>query len=394
MIEGKGTLREQMMRCYMLGYIMQRHNDRMIVEKYHDYDTYKALKKEKTVEILHRAGIPRSISKAIVMIVPSMEIPISVFICSWLFMSYSFRWLIHKKVTYHNKKFTLKINLQEKRLVDLLGSAGYGPQNVLAIDIPQTVMNYKSFQVVSLFSGITYGQLWNSFVYALRTCFFEIIKYHKDDLLFRAYSSFPYYICFYFVENLDNSNELVFFNHYERWSYLFGNSHLKRIYVQHGIMPKDHIKRINCDVAYYINQTQREILEYTIFSNKPEARFRKLFEYSGDEKLKNNGMKNVLVICVALFWDSHMSILKRLYDKHVNIYLKPHPGDNIDIFNKLKEEYPKVVVLGKFDYPKVDYVISYNSTLADEYEMHDIPVYRYKDKDFDLKVEGIVAESK
>ncbi len=394
MIEGIGTLREQMMRCYMLGYLIQRHNDCMIVEKYPDYDTYKELKKDKTVEILHRAGFPRSISKIIVMLVPPMEKTISVFICVGLFIIFSFRWLCTKKTRYHNNKFTLKLNLQEKRLVDLLGSAGYGPHNVLAIDVPQTVTKYEIFKVVSLFSGITYQQLLQSFVYSLRTCFFEIKKYHKDDLLFRAYSSFPFYLCFYFIDNLDNSNELVFFNHYERWTYLFGNSHLKRIYVQHGIMPKDHIKRINCDIAYYINKEQQEILEYTIFSNKPEARFRKLFDYSGDDKLKHNGRQDVLVICVALFWDSHVEILRRLYDKNVNIYLKPHPADNIDTYEKLKDEYPEIVILSKFDYPKVDYVISYDSTLADEYEMHDLPVIRYKDDDFALKMEGIVAKSK
>jgi hypothetical protein len=78
----------------------------------------------------------------------------------------------------------------------------------------------------------------------------------------------------------------------------------------------------------------------------------------------------------------------------VNIYLKPHPADNIDTYEKLKDEYPEIVILSKFDYPKVDYVISYDSTLADEYEMHDLPVIRYKDDDFALKMEGIVAKSK
>lgn len=44
MIEGKGTLREQMMRCYLVGYITQRHNDYKIVAQNHEFDNYKDFK--------------------------------------------------------------------------------------------------------------------------------------------------------------------------------------------------------------------------------------------------------------------------------------------------------------------------------------------------------------
>ena len=382
MEKGK-DIKDQMMRCYLWGYIIHKRNNYKIVGNDDRFNNYRDLKIYGAIEKLVEYGMSRSFANIIVVISLPMETLISLLICIKMLIVYSVKYLSTPKQSYHGRRFFPKLNYQEKRIINLFGSAGYRLEDITIIDIPGQHSKYSQMPMVSVFSGISYSQVWKSFVYSIRIILFMKKKYGKDDLLFRSYSSYPFFLCFFFISNLDESNELVFVNHYDRWMYLLGCSNLHRTYVQHGKLWRDNIKRIECDTAYYISRSQQEILEYTLFNNKPEARFRKVFDYSGLEKLKSNGCKDLLIICLSIYSEQEELIINRLTDKKINIYLKPHPNDNIDIYTRLKGKYPDIVVLGKFDYPKVDYVISYDSTLADEYEMHDIPVLKYGDCDYD-----------
>ncbi len=387
MIEEKGTLRQQMMRCYLYGYLIQRDYIKKLSAYNTEYDSYKSLKKQRAIEKIAEYGVRRKIAEIIISITPPIESLISILLLLLSFIKAIAVFIFTAKRNYTGSRFSPHLNCDEKRIVDLFKSAGYTPESITIIEIPGQYTKYERIPKVSVYSGITFSQLIRSFLYSMRMICFMQKKYGKDDFLFRSYSSFPYFLCFFFVSNLEKSNEVVFINHYDRWMYLFGNSHLHRIYIQHGKLWKDHIKRINCDVAYYINRSQQSILEYTLFSNIPEAKFRKVFDYSGLDRLKKNGNKDLLVICEYYFAEYHERIVKQLYDQNVNIYLKPHPGDNLDLYTSFQKTYPEIVILGKFDYPKVDVVVSYDSTLADEYEMHDIPVLRYDDSDFNNQLQ-------
>lgn len=380
-----GTLRGQMMRCYIWGYLTQRHNDYRVAAKNAEYSSYYDLRLKRTEVALKRKGTPGSIAGIIARNITPIEKYISYIICTFTFIVYSLMFIFVKRKQYEGMKFCPKLTIYEKMFINIYKSAGYGEKDVTHIYIPGQSYTYKELPSVSVFSGISYGQLCKAYVYSIRMCSFMINKYRKEEVSFRAYSSFPFFVCFFFVENLDNSNELVMYNHYDRWMYLLGSSHLKRTYIQHGKLGYDQIKRIKCDVAYYINHEQQTILEHTLFDNKPEARFRKSFEYSGMDKLIRNGNKDVLIVCFELLSEKHENVVKCLAGRNINIYLKPHPGDDLNKYDSLTKGYPNVVVLGLFDYPKVDYVISYNSSLADEYEMHDIPVLKYSDSDYDDK---------
>lgn len=385
--EYNNTLREQMMRCYIWGYLTQRHNDYKIAANNAEYSSYRDLRLKRTEVALKRAGIPNGLAKIIAKNITPIEKYISYVICTLMFIIFSVMWFFVKRRHYKDMKFCPKLTIYEKMFINIYKSAGYGVKDVTHIYLPGQSYKYKELPSVSVFSGISYGQLFQAYVYSIKMCAFLIKKYRKEEVSFRAYSSFPYFVCFFFVENLDNSNELVMYNHYDRWMYMLGNSHLKRTYIQHGKLWYDQIKRIKCDVAYYINHEQQKVLEHTLFDNKPEAHFRKSFEYTGMEKLLQNGNKDVLIVCFELEAERHETALKRLADRKVNIYLKPHPGDDLSKYDALAKDYQNVVVLGLFDYPKVDYVISYNSSLADEYEMHDIPVVKYSDEDYEEKIE-------
>ena len=394
MIARKGTQRQQMMRCYLLGYLTTRHNEYKLVAESSDFNSHKRFKQFGAEEKLIEYGMPRGLAKVVVKVAPRFELFLSISMCIYMFFNYSVKFLKHKRKKYYNTKFFPKLNFPEARAINLYCSAGYSINDLVAIDIPGQYVKYNKVKKVSVFSGISYSQLLLSFIYSIRLCWFMIHKYRYVDMLFRSYSSFPFFLCFYFIENLDRSNEIVYYNHYDRWMYLMGNSCLHKTYIQHGKLWRDYISRISCDVAYYISKSQQEILEFTLFNNKPEVRFRKIFEYSGLERLKNNGKKNILVICQTLFLSEQENVLHVLNNIDVNIYLKPHPMDNYDIYENYQKQNPNIVILERFEYPKVDYVISYDSTLADEYEMHDIPILRYNDEDYSIILSKLFAECK
>ena len=330
----KSKLRKQMMRCYLLGYIVDKHNSFRVLIQNGDYSTYKEYKRFAAKEKLVQSGIPRLIANFAVVISPHMELLISCLISSWMFVISFFTYFFTRREKFTTTRFFVHFDETENNVIAIYTSAGLGINDYVAIVPPGQHVLYKKIHTVSVLSGISFKQLWLSYVYSIRLIGYMIHKYRKDDFLFRAYSSFPFFLTFFFVDNLSENNELWISNHYDRWTYLFGYSRLRRVYIQHGRLGYDYIPRINAEVAYYISPKQKEILEFTLFNNKPEVRFRELFEYSGCEKLINNSNKNLLI-------------------------------------------YPSIVILSKSDYPKVDGVISYDSTLADEYEMHEIPVFRF-----------------
>ena len=99
-------------------------------------------------------------------------------------------------------------------------------------------------------------------------------------------------------------------------------------------------------------------------------------EFTYNEVLQHNGKKNVLLVCWNNNIDKEWEICKMLYGT-CNLYIKPHPGD------KDNPEYPKMaeryqcIIIPKTGYPHVDVVVSYDSTLADEYEDVGVKVVRY-----------------
>ena len=83
-----------------------------------------------------------------------------------------------------------------------------------------------------------------------------------------------------------------------------------------------------------------------------------------------------------VFFDKEIEVIKDLSSKNVNLYVKPHPSDNPNSYEKLLVNN-NFLLLDKGDYLKVDLVISYISTLATEYENNGVQVLRYDDKLFE-----------
>lgn len=354
----------------------------------------KKSRKECRAEMIEDMVVVRGMSRNVAHLLCKIAIPHEVSIsCAILFgkmLTYPVKWLLTSKTSIKNSYVTIKQSMTEKRIRDIFTSAGF--KDVTFVDVPCNPGKYSSnSKVVSVFSGITFAQLITSISLSFKMACFINKRYGKNDCLFRSYSALDYFMAYYYFQNLDKSNEVVFVDTFYKWAYIYCNSPLKKTFVQHGIIHKYPymIKVGEVDKAFYINSVQREVCEYTLFKNKPEVHYRKVFDYTSNEKLKHNGKKNILIISECTFFERMVEIIKSIYEKNVNIYLKPHPIDPLDKYVAIKSELPDITILERYDYPQVDAAISYDSTLADEYELHEIPVVRIEDEKIDEEIRNI-----
>ena len=248
---------------------------------------------------------------------------------------------------------------------------------ITAIKIPYLKTQYASPKI-SLYRGIKLADVFYAYFLALKTICYMYWKYIGRDFLFRNYSSFEYYLMCFFV--LRNPNvTYIFHNQIDRWAMLFSNAK-NNIFIQHGkIEESAKFIKINAPKkAYYLNESQKKVLDVVLFKDIPiEYDFRPHLKFTNSEKLINNHKKNVLIVSGLDFLDEEIPIIKKISKKNINIYLKPHPKDkSLSRYEELKNLYD-IIILDKDEFPNVDVVVSYNSTLAYEYEDAGVQVIRY-----------------
>ena len=256
-------------------------------------------------------------------------------------------------------------------------------ENIIIIKTPNVSFKYSNYKTISIFSGLKFKDVTKAYVYAFKMVFFIKKKYHKRDFFFRSYSSFEYFVAYFFVTESDKTNEYYFHSLIDRYSCLFGGIEHKTYFIQHGII-NDQLKMRKigkADYAYFIDKKQKEICEKILFKNIPVAYYRKPINIDSTEKILKNGFKNILLICNLLFFDKEKDIIENLKDKKINLYVKPHPRDKNAHYENLQLNN-KFILLETTDYIKADIVISYVSTLATEYENNGILVLRHSDNSF------------
>ena len=218
-------------------------------------------------------------------------------------------------------------------------------------------------------------------------------KYGKRDFFFRAYSSFEYFLCYFYIKKSHKTNKYYFDALIDRWAYLFGDTPHETHFIQHGVINnKVKFKRIGkVDYAYYINEKQKIIIEKIIFNNTPVCLYRRKTNFGYSNMLLDNKLKNILLICSPVFFDIEKKIIIELSKINVNLYVKPHPNDSYQPYENLMLSN-NFILLQKEDLPKVDTVISYFSTLAVEYQTNGVEVLMYTDGLFQQHYDEILKK--
>lgn len=276
---------------------------------------------------------------------------------------------------YEGKFFIASLTLAPFRMMRILESVR--PMEVSTLSIPFIKSPYKENDIDILYC-LSYRNIVQSLNAAWVTIWTLYKKYRQRDPLFRSYSSFEYYLTCCFVQNTMGKNRFGFYNNYDRWAFLMCNTRYS-FYIQHGSLP-EHLPLIRIGTPYiasFINENQMAILKRILLKDVPQIiKYRRHISFTQNKLLRHNGKQNVLLVC----WSHRINkerVICELLQQGVNLYIKPHPGEKENAAYKEMSKKYGCIIVPKSGYPAVDIVISYESTLADEYEDVGVPVIRY-----------------
>lgn len=215
-------------------------------------------------------------------------------------------------------------------------------------------------------------------------CFSTLLSYIIwDHSLCFIHKAWEYYEMEVALKRIAKSSTMVFCNQSDKWALLFDSIPSdSKILLQHGVVStwgKTPYRLKNIDIFYSMTRDTWKDAYEVILECNPRLVFMEptieLFDTHAE------GFK-VLIVADIVQLDTEKEILKLLSsNKNVIVYLKKHPAlVNDQCYRDLQKEYCFNYITEK-QFPKVDFVVSYYSTLAYEYLSYNIPVYIYQDKD-------------
>lgn len=220
----------------------------------------------------------------------------------------------------------------------------------------------------------------------LRSFWFYLIHFRCLSLF---YKSWDFYITYVVLKRYALDMDVCFSNQSDNWAIMFDNLPFRsRTLVQHGYIGDINLPVVlnNINVFYSLSQQLADEALSCLFSNKPRVVIMPPSIKLTDYHLK--GFKILLVLDIRLLKIESL-IVRLLSGLDVVLFLKRHPSLTNDIcYRELVSKY-KVVYITEQVFPKVDYVISYNSTLAYEYMNYNIPVYVYTKDNTEYNVDDV-----
>lgn len=223
--------------------------------------------------------------------------------------------------------------------------------------------------------------MWSSLVFLIEFVW-------KVRSLCLIHKIWDFYEVKYSLKRIGKNSTLYFANQSDKYALLFDKLDSKsKVLFQHGIVAnwgKLPYRLNNVDKFYAMSKGTWQDAYSNLFANSPSLLIMeptiKLQEIPTDEF-------SVLIVAEISYIDIEKIILNELSkDNSIKLYLKKHPAlVNDGSYRQLEKQYGFQYIKDK-KFPKVDFVISYYSTLAYEYLAYDIPVYMYMTKEeFDAK---------
>ncbi len=375
--------RKELFRYFIYGYL----NEKMVGRwQTGGHLNRKPFKKKAIASYLNIGRYPSWMGNALIDIAGLLELPLSLFMETFLFFKYVIGAICCSRKQEEGQIYF--IGTKEQRIKQELRNARISDSEVVVIkflgwDYGQI---FEGLKQTSILSGIRLADICRAYRYSMRLSIFMQRKYGNNDMFFRSYSSFEFFLAAFYLSRLDLSKKVVYVETYSRWAFLCGSLNHHVIFVQHGIIGKELnflIKIGSPNDAYFLNKKEEQYCCEYMFKKKPAVYYLEGLKFTSNEKLLLNGKKNVLIVCHYIYFDIEKRLALALNDLNAfNIYMKPHPLDPRENYEELGDQIG-AVILEKPDYPKVDEVIAYNSTLAVEYAEAGIPVIRHDEIPFE-----------
>lgn len=364
-----------MFRYCIYGYL----NAKFIVKNRSKEEELKSLKKKAVMAYIKGDGYPLIIQNIIIAILRVSELPLSIVVISLTYVKYFFcKNPLGDNNQIHNR---LCFFVKEPQMQSLIDKAGLKTEKMLMVTYPgeKTEKQFDIFNRVRLVDFLSYYDLFVLFLNSIEYCCFFYFKYN-DDFLNRLYSCYDFFATMLFVEKLSKDNILLCTETYTRWAFMMSDPNHKSVFLQHGMIGDGicFLKKVGSpQFGYFINESQKYNCCYSLFRNKPVSYIMAGLAFTSNDKLIKNGKRHILLVCRYTDLCIEEKIVKTVMDNgHYNLYVKPHPLFSCEQYKRLSKEMG-CVLLEKNDFPKVDIVISYKSTLALEYADAGIVVLRH-----------------
>lgn len=244
-----------------------------------------------------------------------------------------------------------------------------GPNIIGKIDVPQDV------DVIDWEDFLQNSDVVRSLKDSIIICWLYLVKYRT---ILPVYHYFDFCLVARSLERITPEADLYFSNQCDRWGLLFDQLPSKsKTLLQHGIDMDYHNKLVRLkriDTFYAISKGTWQMSYTHLLECKPELRIMKpTIELT---ELDTN-VFSVLIISHIIYLDFEKEILEAIKDYPIKVFLKKHPTVANDTpYKELQSLYGFTYITDKV-FPKVDYVISYESTLVYEYMNYDIPIFTY-----------------
>lgn len=258
----------------------------------------------------------------------------------------------------------------------------------------------KEYKVVSIEDLVTIPEIlkcsFQAFIIQIQT----IAKFGYDKL-FLSYNAYNWCLCDFALRHLPLEAELIHCSIYDRMAIMYDllpNS--KKILLQHGGMFMRH--KIIKDSPYYdwhddmnfytisgfyksspskvycLSENDKIALSRSVIANSPEYNN---IGYGFGTNLTPSRKSVLIVGNYNLHFKDEVFIINELSHFDIEVFLKNHPVIDDSLYDEIRKSAKNLHFIdGKsHTYPNVDLVISYDSTLAYEYESIGTRVLFYED---------------
>lgn len=246
-----------------------------------------------------------------------------------------------------------------------------------------------SGRCINDFEIIGYKDLFKAFFLSW-VSLVDAYNFSNGECLLLALNSFRWYVYRYAAIRIPIDTELYFCNHKDRWAFLADSlPHKKKNLIQHGteicVQNKAGIaepflyykENLNAWVmrmpvrykslskVYSFSEREAEAMSFSILDCKP------LFEYTGYglnlTHIESDRFKVLIVAYQKLYFSREVELLSCLATLDIDVFLKNHPTQPCGPYEDLLGKY-EFKFINEPIFPEVDLVLSYDSTLALEYQ--------------------------
>lgn len=236
----------------------------------------------------------------------------------------------------------------------------------------------------------------------LDSCIVSLYSLRKYGLkyIFDNKYSLDWFIYFYMTCKIPDGSNVCFCNQQDKWVPLLDSiDGCKKVFIQHGTemiryeanADKSTMKYLsnlgcwvmdmpykykNVDLAYVFTHDEFLALNAAIFRCSPECC---IIGY--EMKLTNISTQKNSVLIVGYFreyGEYEKRVVDLLKNEELDIFIKNHPTVDVSVYS-IYDDISNIHIINEPVFPKVDLVISYESTLALEYESYGIKVIYYND---------------